>query len=54
VGSKDEILENINKIMSNTFDLDDLKVTRETTVGDIGEWDSLSHVRLPHSNILIR
>jgi acyl carrier protein len=46
VGSKDEILKDITKIMSDTFDLDDLKVTRETTAGDIEEWDSLSHVRL--------
>lgn len=44
--SKDEILKNINKIMSYTFDLDDLNVTRETTAGEIEEWDSLTHVRL--------
>ena len=46
MGSKNEILKSINKIMSDTFDLDDLSVTRETTAGEIGEWDSLTHVRL--------
>jgi acyl carrier protein len=46
VGSKDGILERVGGIMADTFDLDDLKVTPETTAGDIEEWDSLSHVRL--------
>jgi acyl carrier protein len=32
--------------MADTFDFDDLKVTRETAAGEIEEWDSLSHVRL--------
>lgn len=32
--------------MADTFDLDDLTVTRETTAADIEEWDSLSHIRL--------
>jgi len=32
--------------MSDTFDVDDLTVTRETTAADIEEWDSLSHIRL--------
>jgi len=46
VGSKDGILQRVGEIMSDTFDLDDLKVTRETAAADIEEWDSLSHVRL--------
>ena len=44
--SKDAILQRVGEIMSDTFDLDDLNVTRETTAGEIEEWDSLSHVRL--------
>lgn len=46
MGAKDGILERVGGIMADTFDLDDLKVTPETTAGDIEEWDSLSHVRL--------
>lgn len=44
--SVDHVLQRVNEIMSDTFDLDDLKVGRETTAADIEEWDSLSHVRL--------
>ena len=39
-------LEKLEEIMADTFDLDDLTVTRETTAADIEEWDSLSHIRL--------
>lgn len=39
-------LERIQEIMADTFDLDDLTVTRETTAADVEEWDSLSHIRL--------
>ena len=46
MGSKDVILQRVGEIMADTFDLDDLAVTRETTAGDVEEWDSLSHVRL--------
>jgi acyl carrier protein len=46
VASKDGILQRVGEIMADTFDLDDLKVTPETTAGDVEEWDSLSHVRL--------
>jgi acyl carrier protein len=46
VGSKEGILQRVGEIMSDTFDLDDLKVTRETAADDIEEWDSLTHVRL--------
>jgi acyl carrier protein len=46
VGSIDGILQRVADIMSDTFDLDDLKVKRQTTAGDIEEWDSLTHVRL--------
>jgi acyl carrier protein len=46
VSSQDGILERVGEIMADTFDLDDLKATRETTANDVEEWDSLSHVRL--------
>jgi acyl carrier protein len=46
VGSKDAILQRVGEIMADTFDLDDLALTPETTAGDVEEWDSLSHVRL--------
>ena len=39
-------LERIQEIMADTFDLDDLAITRETTAEDVEEWDSLSHIRL--------
>ena len=46
MGSKDVILQRVGEIMADTFDLDDLKVARETTASEVEEWDSLSHVRL--------
>ena len=42
----DVSLEKIQDIMIDTFDLDDVTITRETTAADIEEWDSLSHIRL--------
>lgn len=33
-------------VMRETFDRDDLVVTRETTARDVQEWDSLSNVEL--------
>jgi acyl carrier protein len=36
----------MQEIMVDTFDLDDLTITRDTTAADIEEWDSLSHIRL--------
>ena len=32
--------------MADTFDLDELAVSPETTASDVEEWDSLSHIRL--------
>ena len=42
----DVTLERIQEIMADTFDLDDLAISRETTAEDVEEWDSLSHIRL--------
>jgi len=43
--SEDLILR-VQEIMADTFDLDDLAITPDTTAADIEEWDSLSHIRL--------
>ena len=42
----DVSIEKIQEIMADTFDVDDLAITRDTTAADIEEWDSLSHIRL--------
>ncbi len=41
----DDILRRVQDIMEDTFDLDNLEVTRETSAADVEEWDSLSHIR---------
>lgn len=40
------VISQVGEIMADTFDLDDLVVTPQTTAADIEEWDSLSHIRL--------
>ncbi len=42
----DDILPRVQEIMADTFDLDDLTITRDTSAADVEEWDSLSHIRL--------
>ena len=44
--SRDQIISTLSEIFEDIMDLDDLKLTPETTADDIEEWDSLSHVRL--------
>jgi acyl carrier protein len=41
-----ETLNEVKKIMSEVFYVDDLDVTESTTADDVAEWDSLSHIRL--------
>lgn len=41
-----ELLLQLQEIMADTFDLDSVDITPETTAADIEEWDSLSHIRL--------
>lgn len=41
-----ELLLHLQEIMADTFDLDSVDITPETTAADIEEWDSLSHIRL--------
>lgn len=45
--SADEtMLDRIRDVMIDTFDLDELELTRDTTANDVEDWDSLSHIRL--------
>lgn len=44
--SEDDILEGLSEILSETFDRDDLVVTKSTTAADIREWDSLNHINI--------
>lgn len=42
----DAVLQQVQEIMADTFDVDDLVVTPATTAADVEDWDSLSHIRL--------
>jgi len=44
--SSTSTLEQVRLAMEDVFDLDDLRISPETTADDIEEWDSLSHIRL--------
>ena len=44
--SDDELLLQLQEIMADTFDLDAVEISPNTTAADIEEWDSLSHIRL--------
>jgi acyl carrier protein len=44
--SSEGTLATVKEIMIDTFDVDDLELTRQTTAEDVEEWDSLSHIRL--------
>ncbi len=41
-----EVWSRLIGVMRETFDRDDLQVSRETTAQDIEEWDSLAHIEL--------
>lgn len=41
-----EILDQVAEVLQDTFDRDDLSVTRETTATDIAEWDSFNHINI--------
>lgn len=40
-----EIIERLVPVMEDVFDTDDLVYSDTLTARDIGEWDSLSHIR---------
>lgn len=39
------ILEQVQTVMADVFDIDDLQISPATNADDIEEWDSLSHIR---------
>lgn len=39
------IMEQVEAVMSDVFDVDDLDISDSTCADDIAEWDSLSHIR---------
>ena len=41
-----EIFEKLNEIFIDVLDLDECKLTDDTSANDIEEWDSLSHIQL--------
>jgi acyl carrier protein len=43
--TKSEIIDKIQTLMIDVFDIDDLEISETTTAQDIEEWDSLSHIR---------
>jgi acyl carrier protein len=44
--SSEDLLQEIQDIMRDVFDVDDLVISESTTADDVEEWDSLSHIRL--------
>jgi acyl carrier protein len=44
--SEGSIWDTMLDIMRETFDDDDLEITRESTAQDVEGWDSLSHIEL--------
>lgn len=43
---KTEIIEKLNELFQDVMDNEDINITESTTMDDIDEWDSLSHVQL--------
>lgn len=39
------IMQKVQDVMIDVFDVDDLEIVDATTAEDIEEWDSLSHIR---------
>ena len=44
--SNEDILNQVSKILRNTFDDQEIKIEKATSADDIDEWDSLSHIEL--------
>lgn len=44
--NKNEIIEKLNEIFQDVMDNEDIQVSETTTMEDVDEWDSLSHVQL--------
>ena len=43
---RSEILAALNPIFVDAIDNDDVKLTYDTTAGDVDGWDSLTHIQL--------
>ncbi len=43
---RNEILQELTAIFTDTFDVDAIKLSTDTSADDIEEWDSLSHIQL--------
>lgn len=41
-----EIIKQLDEIFVDVIDNEDIKLTTETTAGDVDGWDSLSHIQL--------
>ena len=41
-----EIIKQLDEIFVDVIDNEDIKLTSETTAGDVDGWDSLSHIQL--------
>lgn len=41
-----EIFARLNRVFQDVFDDDSIRVTPDTTAGDIEDWDSLEHITL--------
>lgn len=44
--TRTEINEKLNEVFAEVFDDDSIKVSDNTTVNDIEDWDSLAHLTL--------
>ncbi|MES2851204.1 MAG: acyl carrier protein [Bacteroidota bacterium] len=44
--SREEILEQISSVFSDTLDEDNVTLTENSTADDVEGWDSLTHVQL--------
>jgi acyl carrier protein len=42
----EEILDRLGTLVADLLELDDLKLTRETTANNVPGWNSLAHVRI--------
>lgn len=41
-----KVLNKLNEIFSDLFDIDGIEISRDTTASDINGWDSLMHITL--------
>lgn len=44
--SRDEVFERVAEIARSTFESEELDMTNATTVDDVEEWDSFTHMSL--------